>query len=81
MAKGGRKAAVALYFVLLVLLVSLLVLHAFRIYQINDGFFTRYLVGMIFVLMMLPLVPKIKIFDVVDIKREVRMFKTTGKRK
>ncbi len=79
MAKRGRKAAIALYFILLALLIALLVLHAFRIYQINDGFFTRYLVAMIFVLMALPLVPKIKIFDVVDIKREARMFRTNRK--
>ncbi len=81
MAKRGRRLAIALYFILLTLLLALLAIHAFRIYQINDGFFTRYLVAMVFALMVLPLVPKIKIFDVVDIKREARMFRAFGKKK
>ncbi len=80
MAKRG-KLAIALYFLLLIMLVALLVIYAFGIRPINDGFFTRYLVALIFVLMVLPLVPKIKIFDIVDIKREARMFKTMGKKK
>ena len=72
--KRGRKAAVALYFLLLALLLALLAVHAFRLYPIDSGFFTRYLVAMVFVLMVLPLIPKIKVFDIVDIKREARMF-------
>ena len=72
--KRGKKTAVALYFSLLVLLLVFLIIHAFRIYPLDSGFFTRYLVAMIFVIMILPLVPKIKIFDIVDIKREARMF-------
>ncbi len=79
MAKRG-KLAIALYFLLLIMLVTLLVIYAFGIRPINDGFFTRYLVGMIFVLMVLPLVPKIKIFDIVDIKREAKMFRANRKR-
>ncbi len=73
-------AAIALYFLLLIILLALLVIYAFGIRPMNDGFFTRYLVGMIFVLMVLPLVPKIKIFDIVDIKREAKMFKANRKR-
>jgi len=72
--KRGQKTAVALYFSLLVLLLVFLIIHAFRIYPLDSGFFTRYLVAMIFVIMILPLVPKVKIFDIVDIKREARMF-------
>lgn len=78
MAKRG-KLAIALYFALLIMLITLLVIYAFGIRQINDGFFTRYLVGLIFVLMILPLIPKIKIFDIVDIKREARTFRTNSK--
>ena len=74
MAKRGKKTAVALYFSLLALLLVFLIIHAFRIYPLDSGFFTRYLVAMIFVIMILPLVPKVKIFDIVDIKREARMF-------
>ena len=79
--KRGKKTAVTLYFLLLVLLIALLIVHAFRIYPLESGFFTRYLVAMVFVLMILPLVPKIKIFDIVDIKRETRMFRNFGKKK
>ena len=80
MAKRGKKTGVALYFSLLLFLMALLVTSAFRLYPLNDGFFTRYLVALVFVLMILPLVPKIKIFDVVDIKREARMFKVMKKK-
>ena len=79
--KRGKKTALTLYFLLLVLLITLLIVHAFRIYPLESGFFTRYLVAMVFVLMILPLVPKIKIFDIVDIKRETRMFRNFGKKK
>ena len=79
--KRGKKTALTLYFLLLVLLIALLIVHAFRIYPLESGFFTRYLVAMVFVLMILPLVPKIKIFDIVDIKRETRMFRNFGKKK
>jgi len=78
MAKSKRMGII-LYFVLLVLLIGLLIVHTFRIYPVQSGFFTRYLVALIFVLMILPLVPKIKIFDIVDIKRETRMFKIKKK--
>jgi len=78
--KRGKKTAVALYFSLLGLLLVFLIIHAFRIYPLDSGFFTRYLVAMIFVIMILPLVPKIKIFDIVDIKREARMFRINRKK-
>ncbi|MAG15639.1 hypothetical protein CMO88_01105 [Candidatus Woesearchaeota archaeon] len=78
--KRGKKTAIALYFVLLVFLLILLIIHAFKLYPLDSGFFTRYLVAMIFVLMTLPLIPKIKIFDIVDIKREARMFRMNRKK-
>ena len=77
--KRGKGLAMALYFSLLLLLVFMMIIHAFRIYPLEDGFFTRYLVALVFVLMVLPLVPKVKIFDIVDIKRETRMFKMKRK--
>lgn len=79
MEKRGNRAGVALYLLLLAILIGLLAVSAFRLYPLNDGFFTRYLVALVFVLMLLPLVPKIKIFDIVDIKREARMFKAKKK--
>ena len=79
--KRGKKTAITLYFGLLVMLTALLIIHAFRIYPLESGFFTRYLVALIFALMLMPLVPKIKIFDIIDVKRETRMFRGFGKRK
>ncbi|HIG98521.1 TPA: hypothetical protein HA231_03815 [Candidatus Woesearchaeota archaeon] len=72
--KRGSKAAIALYFTLLALLLAVFVVYAFNLYPLQSDFFARYLIALIFVLMVLPLIPKIKIFDIVDIKRETRMF-------
>ena len=79
--KRGGHIAVMLYFFLLFLLMTILILHIFNFYTLNTDFFTRYVIALIFVLLLLPTVPKIKIFDMVDIKREARMFKSAGKKK
>ncbi|MBI2143965.1 hypothetical protein HYU17_02330 [Candidatus Woesearchaeota archaeon] len=73
--KRGSKTAVTLYFALLALLLGVFAVYAFNLYPLQTDFFSRYLIGLLFVLMLLPLIPKIKIFDVVDIKREARMFR------
>ncbi len=62
-----------LYFSLIALLLLFLVLHTFRIIEMETGFFTRFLISLLFVLLLLPMVPHIKIFDIVDIKREARI--------
>ena len=79
--KRGNTVAVALYFSLLLLLLMLLAVYVFNIYPLQTDFFARYLVGLVFVLMLLPLIPKIKIFDIVDIKREARMFRAEARQK
>ena len=78
--KRGGHVAVLLYFFLLFLLMLILILHIFGIYQLNTDFFARYIIALIFVLLLLPTVPKIKIFDVVEVKREARMFKSAAAR-
>lgn len=78
--KRGNKAGIALYFFLLALLLALLVVYVFNIYPLQTDFFARYLVGLVFVLLLLPLVPKIKLFDIIDIKREARMFRAAKKK-
>jgi len=80
MVERGKRLGAVLYFSLLILLILLLIINAFRLYPLQTDFFTRYIVALVFVLMVLPLVPKIKIFDVVDIKREARMFKANKKK-
>lgn len=79
--KRGSRIAIALYFSLLLLLLLILALHVFSIYPLQTDFFARYIIALLFVLMVLPLVPKIKLFDIIDIKRETRMFKAAGKKK
>ena len=74
MAKRGSKTAVALYLVLLTMLVTLTLISAFRLYPLNESFFTRYLIALLFAAMILPMIPKVKIFDIIDIKRETKMF-------
>lgn len=79
--KRGKHVAIMLYFFLLFLLMLILILHVFGIYPLNTDFFARYIIALLFVLMVLPLVPKIKLFDIIDIKRETRMFKAESKKK
>ena len=79
--KRGKHIAIMLYFFLLFLLMLILILHVFGIYPLNTDFFARYIIALLFVLMVLPLVPKIKLFDIIDIKRETRMFKAASKKK
>ena len=74
MAKRGSKTAVALYLVLLIMLTTLTLISAFRLYPLNVSFFTRYLIALLFAAMILQMIPKVKIFDIIDIKRETKMF-------
>ncbi len=73
--KRGSRIAIALYFSLLLLILLILGIYIFNLYPLQSDFFARYLIALLFVLMLLPLIPKIKIFDMIDIKRETRMFK------
>ena len=78
--KRGNKIGVMLYFFLLSLLLLILILHIFGIYQLQTDFFARYIIALVFILLLLPLVPKIKLFDIIEVKREGRMFKASKKK-
>ncbi len=80
MEKRGNKIKILLYFGLIFILLLFLFLHSFRIVELNTDFFTRFLIALLFVLLLLPAIPKIKIFDVVEIKREGKMFKVSRKK-
>ena len=80
MAKKRGKIATWLYFGLLSLLLLILALHIFNIYPLQTDFFSRYVLALIFALMLLPLIPKIKIFDFVEVRREAKMFKAAKKK-
>ena len=75
------RIAIALYFSLLLLILLILGIYIFNLYPLQSDFFARYLIALLFVLMLLPLIPKIKIFDMIDIKRETRMFKAAVEKK
>ena len=77
--KRGKRIAIALYFSLLLLILLILGIYIFNLYPLQSDFFARYLIALLFVLMLLPLIPKIKIFDMIDIKRETRMFRAKKK--
>ena len=79
--KRGKRIAIALYFSLLLLILLILGIYIFNLYPLQSDFFARYLIALLFVLMLLPLIPKIKIFDMIDIKRETRMFKAAVEKK
>lgn len=73
MRKDKRLGAV-IYFALLLWLNFIFIVHAFRLYPLETDYFSRYVLAMIFSIMILPLIPKVKLFDIIDIKRETRMF-------
>jgi len=81
MPKRGNKVRVSLYFFLIILLLLFLILHAFNIVPMQTGFFTRFLLSLIVVVLLLPLVPRIKIFDIIDVGRKTRFLTTMKKKK
>jgi Ca2+/Na+ antiporter len=78
--RGNNNIGIALYFLLLGILLFLLVLHVFGLYPLQTDFFARYLIALVFVLLLLPIVPKIKLFEFIDVKRETKMFKAARKK-
>jgi hypothetical protein len=75
MPKRGNKIRISLYFFLIGLLLLFLFLHAFNVVELQTGFFTRFLISLLVVVLLLPLVPKIKIFDIVDVRRDTRFLR------
>lgn len=73
MPKRGNKIRIFLYFALIFLLLAFLMLNAFKIVELETGFFTRFLISLLFILLLLPMVPKIKLFDIVEVRREGRI--------
>jgi hypothetical protein len=79
MARKTSMLAIALYFAAVLLLVVFLFVTAFKVVPIETGFFTRYVLSILVVVLLIPLVPNIKIFEVIDIKRDTRMFSAKKK--
>lgn len=79
--RGGKRLNYVLYLSLLSLLLAFLVLSAFKVVPMETGFFTRYLIALVFVLMVLPMVPHVKIFDVIDIRRDKKILSSQKKKR
>ena len=77
--KESNKLRLAIYFSLAGLLVLLLILHAFGFATINTDGFTKYIIALLFVLLVMPLVPYVKIFDVVEFRRTQKILKVKKK--
>ncbi|MBI2142013.1 hypothetical protein HYU15_00810 [Candidatus Woesearchaeota archaeon] len=52
--KKGNKIRLMLYFFLVALLLLFLFLHAFGVVRLQTDFFTRFLIGLLFLLLVLP---------------------------
>jgi hypothetical protein len=79
MARQNNNIRLLLYFFVVVLLFVLLFLNAFKVVEMETGFFTRFVLSMLVVVLLLPLVPHIKIFDVIEVKRDTKMFSAKKK--
>ena len=71
----GKWIAVALYLLLVALLLGFLILYAFSIVPLQSDMFTRFLISLLVVVLLLPSIPRIKIFDLVEVTRKAQMFK------
>ncbi len=80
MPKTKSRIPILLYFLLAAILLIFLILHSFSLAEIQTDFFTRFLLGMLFILLVLPLVPYVKVFDIVEVRRQTKMFKANRKK-
>ena len=64
---------ISAYIICALIIFSITVIHAFKIYTLNQDFLTKYLLSMLFVTLILPLVPYVKIFDIVEIRRDAQL--------
>ena len=63
------------YSVLIGLLLGFLILYSFRMADLRADRFTMYLISLLFVLLLLPIAYYVKIFDVVEVRRDVNALK------
>lgn len=76
MARKRKKWLAYLCYTFLVLFVLfLLIIHTFKIIEIETGYFTRFMIILLFVLLLLPLVSHIKFFDIIDVRRDLKLFR------
>jgi cell division septal protein FtsQ len=79
MAKRHDNVRLLLYFALLALLVLILVLHIFVLWQLQTDFFAKFMISLVAVVALLPVVARIKFFDMVEVTKGTRfMVKKKG---
>jgi bacteriorhodopsin len=66
----------ATYVLLVVTLYVLIILHIFCIVELKTDKFAFFLVSLVFVLLLLPYLTYIKIFDLVELRKEVKALKS-----
>lgn len=68
-----------LYLLLVIILVTFLLLHSFMVRPLETGSFTKFLISFLVVVLLLPSVLRIKIFDLVEVTRKAAMFQKNFK--
>jgi hypothetical protein len=79
--EGKNIIGYILYFFLLVLLLIFLFLYSFNVISMKADKFTIFLLSLIFVSLLLPLAYYLKIFTVVEIRRDLDAFKKESNEK
>jgi len=75
MVKRHDNIRIALYFFILALLVVILALHMFNIFPLKTDFFAKFIISLVVVVALLPVIARIKFFDLIEVKRETRFLK------
>lgn len=73
--KKKRWPGYVCYTFLVLFVLFILIIHTFKIIDIQTDYFTRFMIILLFVLLLLPLVSHIKFFDIIDIRRDLKLFK------
>ena len=79
--EGKNLIGYILYFFLLVLLLVFLFLYSFNVISMKADKFTIFLFSLLFVSLLLPLAYYLKIFTVVEIRRDLDAFKKEANEK
>ena len=65
-----KKWGLVAYVGLLCMLVALLLMNAFELYPIKVDRFAYFIISLIFLLLLLPIVRYIKLFDLVEVRKD-----------
>jgi len=69
------------YGMLLAMLIFLLILHLFNLYQLNTDKFAFFLVSLLTAIMLLPLVTYVKFFNIIEVRKDTRIMEKQANEK